>query len=264
MRVFIFILILSNLVVFAWAHDYLGESLGQDTSRLWEEIRPESIRLLASGKPPVQLAVEPVLPVATPQAPPAVEEPLRINEAVLSEKSSDASQDKASQSPDIPVLVDERPAKFCLIYKDVPITKANLMLKRLSDKFKKIKPVKTPAYEHRNFWVHIPPLANRQAAEAKTRELKAMGVTEYFISPEGAENSFAISLGVFSSRESAEKQLAALRAKGVVSAKVSERGQQIATLTLELEGQETERDALQKSLAAIYSATKPLACTSEP
>lgn len=72
-------------------------------------------------------------------------------------------------------------------------------------------------------WVYIPPLKDKAAIAQKVAQLKARGVTEYFVVQDGGEWQGAISLGVFKSREAAQNYLSGLRSKGVSSAKLGER-----------------------------------------
>lgn len=73
------------------------------------------------------------------------------------------------------------------------------------------------------FWVYVPPLKDKAAASEKVAQLKARGVTDYFVVQDAGEWQNAISLGVFKTRESAQNFLATLRARNVNSAKVGER-----------------------------------------
>jgi SPOR domain len=78
-----------------------------------------------------------------------------------------------------------------------------------------------------NFWVYIPPQANRQAATRKAAELKKLGIEEFFVLQDDSKFRFAISLGVFKSEEAAKAQREQLRAKGVRSARVGARETQV-------------------------------------
>jgi hypothetical protein len=73
------------------------------------------------------------------------------------------------------------------------------------------------------YWVHIPPLTNKQHAERKTGELKRRDITTYQIVEGDSKWNNAISLGFFEKIEDARALLAALRAKRVVSAIIGAR-----------------------------------------
>jgi len=77
-----------------------------------------------------------------------------------------------------------------------------------------------------NYWVFIPPAANRAAADRKVEELKALGVRDVAVVDNGAQR-FAISLGVFRTEDAAQARLAALQTQGVKTAKVGSRAQAV-------------------------------------
>ena len=84
-----------------------------------------------------------------------------------------------------------------------------------------------------SFWVFIPALATRQLAERKVAELRALGVTDYYIVSDGPLRN-AISLGIFKSEEAASKYHESIKPRGVNSARVGPRSQPIALTVLVL------------------------------
>ena len=73
------------------------------------------------------------------------------------------------------------------------------------------------------YWVYMPPQPNHAGAERKVSELKALGVKDYFIVQEPGKWQNAISLGVFRTEEAAKNYLAGLNKQGVRTALVGER-----------------------------------------
>ena len=73
-----------------------------------------------------------------------------------------------------------------------------------------------------SYWVYIPPLKTKKDAENKIDELRASGVTEYFLVQDGQWKN-AISLNLFKNEELAKNYLATLQGKGVRSAVIGER-----------------------------------------
>jgi len=67
-------------------------------------------------------------------------------------------------------------------------------------------------------WVYMPPLKTRADVDRKVGELKALGVTEFFVVQDQTQWRNAISLGIFKTDEAAQARLAELRAKGVRTA----------------------------------------------
>jgi hypothetical protein len=68
------------------------------------------------------------------------------------------------------------------------------------------------------YWVYIPPLKTRSDADRKVRELRNLGVTEFFVVQDAGQWRNAISLGIFRTEEAAQTFLAGLRQQGVRSA----------------------------------------------
>jgi hypothetical protein len=68
------------------------------------------------------------------------------------------------------------------------------------------------------YWVHMPPLRNKSEVDRKVRELRDLGVTEFFVVQEPGPWRNAISLGIFRTDEAAQAFLAGLRQRGVRTA----------------------------------------------
>ena len=68
------------------------------------------------------------------------------------------------------------------------------------------------------YWVYIPPLKTKTEVGRKVRELKDLGVTEFFVVQDAGQWRNAISLGIFRTDEAARSFLAGLRQRGVRSA----------------------------------------------
>jgi hypothetical protein len=80
-----------------------------------------------------------------------------------------------------------------------------------------------PGTEISSYIVHIPPQGSKEAADKKTAELRALGVTNYFVMSDNTAMRWAISLGVFKTEAAAQSQLATLQKQGVHSARVTPR-----------------------------------------
>ncbi|HUJ85626.1 MAG TPA: SPOR domain-containing protein [Burkholderiales bacterium] len=86
--------------------------------------------------------------------------------------------------------------------------------------------------ETANWWVYIPPQGDRQGAQRKGAELKALGIDDFFVLQDEGSFQWAISLGVFRSEAAAQARLAALKEKGVRSAQVGARVSQVPKVWL--------------------------------
>ncbi|CAG1005264.1 hypothetical protein BURK2_03370 [Burkholderiales bacterium] len=82
------------------------------------------------------------------------------------------------------------------------------------------------------FWVYVPPLPNKAAADKKMAELKALGIAEMYLVQDNGPQKFAISLGLFRSEEAANNYLASVIQLGVKSARLAPRTQTLSQTVL--------------------------------
>jgi SPOR domain len=82
-----------------------------------------------------------------------------------------------------------------------------------------------------NYWLFLPPSANKSAADRRVDELKTQGVKEASVVDAGPQH-LAISLGTFRTEAEAQARLDALVAQGVKNAKVGQRVQAIQQTAL--------------------------------
>lgn len=73
------------------------------------------------------------------------------------------------------------------------------------------------------YWVYIPPLKDKAMVAQKVAQLKARGVSDYFVVQDAGTWMNAISLGLFKTHEAAQNFLDGLRTKGIHSAKIGEK-----------------------------------------
>jgi len=106
-----------------------------------------------------------------------------------------------------------------------------------------------------NYWVFIPPLANKAAADKRVAELKAQGIRDV-IAMDGGPQRFAISLGVFRTEEAAQSRLAALQAQGVTLAKVGPRAQSVQQSVLVVRDPPAPAVARLKELQADFQGSE--------
>jgi len=105
-----------------------------------------------------------------------------------------------------------------------------------------------------NFWVFIPPAANRQAADRRMAELKGLGVKDTLLI-DGGPQQFAISLGAFQTEAAAQARLDALSAQGVKTAKVGARAQAVVQTALVVRDPPPPAVTRLKELQATYPGT---------
>lgn len=217
MRALVFLLVLANLMFFAWQQGYFGTSPSPDANRLAGQISPERLRVVARGEAPASATV--ATATAKPLPPPA--------ESCLAWSGLIAAEaDRLAR------LVGER----------VPAARLTR---------------KAEATTAKAWWVFIPPQTNRVEAERKAAELRRLEVAEFYIVQDAGPTRLALSLGVFSTEAAAAAYLETLRGKGVKSARVGPKGGVEPHLAVEVRGPESELVGLRDVLAERPAAECP-------
>jgi hypothetical protein len=80
-----------------------------------------------------------------------------------------------------------------------------------------------PGSEVSSYIVYIPPQGSKEGADKKAGELRALGISNYFVMSDASPLRWGISLGVFKTEGAAQNQLAALMKQGVRTARVAPR-----------------------------------------
>jgi hypothetical protein len=108
--------------------------------------------------------------------------------------------------------------------------------------------------------VFIPPLGSKEAADRKAAELKALGVTSYFVMSDSSAMKWAISLGVFKSEAAAQALLAGLNKQGVHSARISARGPLVNKLAYQFRAVDAGTRARIEQLANGFDTLESSPC----
>jgi hypothetical protein len=77
--------------------------------------------------------------------------------------------------------------------------------------------------ESARWWVYLPPLATRQAANQRVAELRRQGIEDSSLISDDPQLRNAVSLGVFRSEDAANKRVDDLRRRGVRGAELAQR-----------------------------------------
>ena len=186
MRALFLLLVLVNLMYFAYAH-VSREGAESQIERL--QIAPERIKLLkAAAQAPPEKAKGPgkAIPPAPPRSAMAI--PTACLEWGVFAGPAVAKAEAALATLELPTAQVER-----------AVTDAG------------------------GYWVYMPPLKTKVEVDRKVGELKGLGVTEFFVVQEAGPWRNAISLGIFSTDEAAQAYLAKLKERGVRSAVAARR-----------------------------------------
>lgn len=269
MKTFVFLLVLGNLLFFAFSEGYFGRPDNPDAGRMQQQLNPERIRVVSRGEPPTAKEV------AAAQAAEAAalakdegekEEPTEGAKGPVQDTPQDAAKEAPKESPkeaakDAKEPTKDKPAPdICLAWSGLSAKDADRLGALVADKYAAFKVARqaTPV-EGGQWWVFIPPLPTKADADKKAGELKHMGATDFFVIQEAGPNRFAISLGVFSSQSGAEDRLAELKGLGVRSAKVGPRSKD-ALFKLEARGPATAKAALADAVRRLLPDAESSAC----
>lgn len=221
MRTVFLLLVLANLAFFAWTNFVADLDTQSDPRPLARQVAPEKLRIL----PPEPAAAAAASPVAP--KPVAETSPARI--ACL-EWGGFSAADAARASEAL-----------------APLALGNRLSQRQVD-------------DTANWWVYIPPRANKQDAQKKVGELKARGVDEYFIVQDEGPFQYALSLGVFKTEAAAASRLEALRAKDVRTAQMGKRETQLQKIYLQVRAVEDALAAKLRETAQSFAGSEMREC----
>ena len=221
MRVLVFLLVLANLLFFAFAGGYIQRNNSPDAGRFAQQMAPDRVRIVGHGLTPPPRGAAEIRPV---ELAPSVE---------------------AEPAP---------PSELCLLWGPLPAGDADRLASTLAEKLAGIRVERRAlAPEANGWWVMVPPLANKAEADKKVGELKDLGVKDLFIVHDAGPSQFAISLGVFSGEKRGQDRLAELKAKGVKSAKLVPRPGKESQFSVEARGPEANKAEVEEVAAGILS-----------
>ena len=115
--------------------------------------------------------------------------------------------------------------------------------------------------EAAGWWVFLPPQSSRQEALRKAGELKALGITDYFVVTEEGEWRWALSLGIYRTQEAAEARLAAVQGQGVSTAIVSARDTLVPKLWLQVKGVDQALESRFRDIARQIQGSELRGCS---
>ncbi|MCG2575378.1 SPOR domain-containing protein [Dechloromonas sp. XY25] len=259
MKVLVFLLVLANLLFYAFTAGYFGRPDNPDAGRGDQQITPERLRIMSRGEAPSTTAparkAEPV-PENAPAKPEAEPAPAPAPAA------TSAADEAAPKAELVKETVADKPdnAPACLAWRQLTVAEADkiaaLMGKRFAD-YKLSR--KIVAGESNGWWVYIPSLPGKPEADKKAGELRDLGVTDFFIVQDGTSRH-AISLGIFSSEKGGNERLAELKAKGVRSAVMGPRPSKDTFVALQAKGPGAKRPAVIAAVAEAIQKNEALAC----
>lgn len=237
LRVIVIALMFANLLALAiWKGWLGGGAYPGEPERLSNQLNPERMRLVADVRPvPAPVAAAPVPPLAPadpePPAPPAAPAPV-------------------VESPTPP---------GCVAFGGVNAAQLAEINARIASAGPGFKLTESRSGAASSWWVHVPPLGSKEAAERKAAEIRKLGVDDLFIVQDPGAAQFAISLGLYKNETQANRLLESLREKGVRSAQVAGRGATV--LRVELRGPSDSLATLASDLSERLRGANRLECS---
>lgn len=224
MRTLFLLLVLVNVASYAWWRYVSPAESGTDPAPLARQIEPDKMKVVATSDLPAPVPrPAPALSGAAPAALPAA-------------------------------------ATKCIEWGSFTLTDAPRAEKALEPLGLGSRLTQRRTEENAGWWVYVPPQGNRAAAAKKAAELKALGVTDYFIVQDDGENRWALSLGVFRTEDGAQGRLAALQAQGVRSAQIGRRDTVVPKVWLQVKAVEPPLEARLRDIAREMEGSELRPC----
>lgn len=266
MRLFVFLLLVANALLFAWSR--VGGAGADEPDRLGQQVHPERIRLLTPREVnSLGLARRgPANPAAQPQ------DSAQGSAQGSTQRSelNPASTDSAPGAPALqPSAAAPAPAGAAALT-DVCITWGPFSDAERAKAQSDLALLKLGAQLSRRaiavgdtWWVSLEPFSTRAGAERRAAELKAQAIDDLSVVDAGG-GAFAVSLGIFRTETAAAARVAALSARGVTGTQVEPRKQALAQTQLVVRNPAPNVSEKLKELQGRYAGTELSsdACTS--
>jgi hypothetical protein len=114
------------------------------------------------------------------------------------------------------------------------------------------------------FRVYIPPMKTKADADKKAAEVRALGITDFYIVQDNEQLRNAISLGAFKTEEAANNHLAQLRQKGIRSAVIGSRGAMSSVFVIRDPGDAIAAKIAELKVEFPAATLKAAPCTDAP
>lgn len=258
MKKIFWVLLLVNVVLYAVMRGN-GFGLGEQQVQAQPDLHGDMIRLIPATRS---------TPVKTLPASRALPAPAAVSAPVAELPAAIPAPSKAASQPDHPAAAaaTTKPGTTaCLEWGDFSgpdLVRATAVLStmQLPGKLNQRQ-----VERDRGYWVYFPPLRNKAAVNHKIAEIKALGITDYFVVQGSGRWQYAISLGVFKTKEAAQNYLHGLHGRGVHTARVGERASKLKATLFMLDGVDAATvanlTALQKDFPGTELNAVPCALT---
>lgn len=187
LKLFFWILLLANAVLFTYQQGYLGRFFpgGHEPERMSQQLNADKIRLIPPKGAETAAVVPP--PVVTPS-------PEKQESVVACMEVGNFLQGEAKRFH----------ARLAALSLGEQLTQRSIQ-------------------DVASHMVYIPSQGDKEGADKKAGELRRLGINDFYIIQDNSTMRWGISLGVFKLEEAARAHLAAMNQKGVRSARIGER-----------------------------------------
>ncbi|MYM66076.1 SPOR domain-containing protein [Pseudoduganella sp. FT55W] len=211
-----------NAALFAYGRGYLGHFSGneREPERLLNQLNADKLAIISAEKANNAAAAA----TAAPETKPEVQACLEVASFVLADARRFESQLEA-------LKLGDRQSRHNL-----------------------------PGSEVSSYIVYIPPQGSKEGADKKAGELRALGVSNYFIMSDNSPLRWGISLGVFKTEGAAQNQLAALMKQGVRTARVAPRMSGSKLLAYQFRDVDADLKAKLEKIRAGFPNTETRSC----
>lgn len=234
MRTLFLVLLMLNLVLFAWVRGTFGAGPlnGREPSRLEQQIAAERIRVLT--EPDVQQ---------------------------LEKRASETK-------PAAPAPAAALPLDAMVSCMEIGEFVGDAQLARLRDKLAELKLTDRASEQSRErpgwFLVYLPPEKTLADAEQRLEQLRAQGLRDLFVLRDEGPLRFGIAVGSFRDRDLARKQVALLERRGVKGARVGESPTAVRSTRVLIRGAEAAAIRQLQEAQKDFPQQKLQPCTPEP
>jgi len=205
LRILFALLVLINLLVFAWHQSTLGnDDESREPQRLTEQKDADKLKLLTNDD------AEPASPNKTPSS---------LTSAPVSAAGA-AQSSTATAAPSPSANPETKPAAICRLVSGFKLTEAKQWADASAGPHPELKFLVTPVVAAGTYDVLIAGLPGRDAAETKLKEVRALGITAPVRTAPDGGGRVALIFASVASESEAKDYLQALQEKGVRSARV--------------------------------------------
>ncbi|PUA18042.1 SPOR domain-containing protein [Glaciimonas sp. PCH181] len=203
---FIFwLLVLGNVGLFALQRGYLDDagivSSGREPARLTSQLQADKIKLMA----------------ATDLAGP------KNTAATSAGVSTSAPQASNAGTATPPASAISAAPAACTEIGNFNAAEARRFSSQLAELAPRLSASRREIQEVGSYRVFLPTLGSKEAANKKAAELRALGITDFFVIQEEPPLLYGISLGTFKMEEAAQLQVKLLEKKGIAGLQIAPR-----------------------------------------